>query len=127
MLSTIAGLTAAAAVLAAGPAAPRDHQGYGETKLTLSYLADAGFARAVKLECDPAGGGHPQPDQACAELARVNGDAGRIEPGHSACFLIYAPVTAEITGTWHGATVTWSHKFGNICEMRRATGDLFTF
>jgi subtilisin inhibitor-like len=129
MLSTIVGLAAAAALVAGGAAAagPRDHTGYPSSKLTLSYQADAGFAAAVKLECDPAGGGHPRPDLACAELAEAGGQVDRIEPDRRMCLLVYAPVTAEITGDWRGTTVTWSHTFGNTCEMRRATGELFTF
>jgi hypothetical protein len=130
MISTIVGLAAAAAIVAGVPAAtgPRDHPGgYESSKLTLSYQADAGFADAVKLECDPPGGGHPHPDLACAELAQVKGQPDRMEPGHNACYLIYAPVTAKIDGQWRGTAITWSHKFGNICELRRATGDLFGF
>jgi hypothetical protein len=129
MISTIVGVVAATAIAAggAGVPGPRGHPGYGGTRLTLSYLADAGYAAAVKLQCYPPGGGHPHPELACAELAEVNGVPDRIEPGHNACFLIYAPITAEITGKWRGRAVTWSHKFGNACEMRRATGDLFGF
>ncbi|MFD0517241.1 SSI family serine proteinase inhibitor [Paractinoplanes durhamensis] len=129
MINTVLALAASAALVAGGAAdGPRDHPGgYGSSKLTLSYMADSGFADAVKLECDPAGGGHPHPDLACAELALVDGQVDRIEPARNACFLIYAPVTAEITGDWRGVPVTWSHKFGNMCEMRRATGALFDF
>jgi hypothetical protein len=122
MFSTIVGL---AVLMVPGP---RDHPGgYPETKLTLSYTADAGFADAVKLDCDPPAGGHPHAKLACDELARAGGQPDRITPGHNACFLIYAPVTAEITGQWRGTAITWSHRFGNVCEMRRATGDLFDF
>ncbi|MET3426163.1 hypothetical protein BJ973_005375 [Actinoplanes tereljensis] len=130
MLSTIVGLAASAAIVAGGAAAPpvRGHAGYESSKLTLSYLADAGFAAAVKLECDPAGGGHPHPDLACAELAKVGAEVDRIEPAaNKVCIHLYAPVTAQITGEWRGTTITWSHKFGNTCEMRRATADLFEF
>ncbi|GAA0567170.1 hypothetical protein GCM10010172_58890 [Paractinoplanes ferrugineus] len=126
MISTIAGLAASAVVLVVP--GPRDHPGgYASTRLTLSYTAEAGFADVVKLECDPPAGGHPHPGLACAELARVAGRPDRIAPGHHACFLIYQPVTAEIAGQWRGTALTWSHKFGNMCEMRRATGDLFDF
>ncbi|GIM94548.1 SSI family serine proteinase inhibitor [Paractinoplanes toevensis] len=129
MFTTIVGLAASAALVAGGAAAPgpRDHAGYASSNLTLSYRADAGFAAAVKLKCDPVGGGHPHADLACAELAEVGGEVDRIVPAKKMCILIYAPVVAEIAGDWRGTTVTWSHKFGNICEMRRATADLFDF
>jgi len=128
-------LAAVTAVLAAGPVpATAPDPGYAGgggrgpgARLTLSYMADAGFAAAVKLECDPPGGGHPQPAEACAELALVAGDPGKIEPARTACFLIYAPITAEIQGDWHGMPLTWHHKYGNSCEMHRALGVLFDF
>ena len=90
-------------------------------------MADAGFATAVKLECDPAGGGHPQAAQACAELEAVGGDVDKIEPAHTACIMIYQPVTAEVSGEWRGTTIGWQHRYGNSCEMKRALGVLVAF
>ena len=95
--------------------------------LTVSYMADAGFAMAVKLTCDPPGGGHPRPVQACATLDRAGGDPSRIKRTTTACILLYKPVTATLSGTWQGRQVNWTHRFGNTCEMRRATGELFRF
>jgi hypothetical protein len=127
---------AAVAALAAGPVGPPPGYGSGTARpgetepgvrLTLSYTADAGFASAVKLECDPAGGGHPQSASACDALETVGGDPAQIRPGADACMMIYAPIVAEMTGTWRGTTVTWLHRYGNSCEMRRATGVLFAF
>lgn len=134
MRTTLIGL-AMAAVLAASPAfATQPDPGYAGgggrgpgAELTLTYMAEAGFADAVTLECDPPGGGHPKPADACAELTAVAGDPDRIEPGHGACMMIFAPITAEVTGDWHGTAVTWRHRYGNSCEMRRALGVLFAF
>jgi hypothetical protein len=105
--------------------APRPHD--PQASLTLSYLADAGFATAVKLTCDPVGGGHPEADEACAVLATIDANPDKIVPAHTACMLIYAPLTAELIGTWHGRPVNWTHRYGNSCEMRRATGVIFNF
>jgi subtilisin inhibitor-like len=134
MIRTVIGFATLATTLAtvASPATAggRGAAGYGAagaTELTLAYMADAGFATAVKLTCDPAGGGHPTPAAACAALAEVDADPARIKPAKNACILIYQPITAQMTGVWHGRTVNWSQKFGNSCEMRRATGVLFTF
>jgi hypothetical protein len=119
---------ASAAAMIPGPGygggGGRDHS---PSKLTVSYLADAGFARAVKLECDPVGGGHPQAVAACAELATVGGDPSRIEPAHSACMMIYQPITAEVSGAWRGTAVDWKQRYGNSCEMKRALGALVAF
>jgi subtilisin inhibitor-like len=98
-----------------------------ETELTLSYTADAGYAAAVVVTCDPAGGVHPKVKKVCKTLAKVNGDPDLIKPAQTMCTLQYAPVTAEVTGTWRGRAVDWSQTFGNTCEMVRATGVLFTF
>jgi hypothetical protein len=117
----IGSVAAAAAVLAAGPAvAGGPPGGYGggsarepEVRLTLSYMADAGYAAAVKLDCEPVGGGHPQGEPACATLAAAGGDPERIPPARTMCFLIYAPIVAEMSGQWHGKAIEWRHRYGN--------------
>jgi hypothetical protein len=98
-----------------------------QARLTLSYMADAGFAEAVKLDCGPVGGGHPLGAQVCATLDAADGDPDRIPPSRTMCFLIYAPIEAQVSGTWQGKTIEWEHRYGNACEMRRATGVLFAF
>jgi hypothetical protein len=121
------------AVLAGGAAYAEDPPQYGGgsarpgTALTLSYLADAGFAAAVKMTCEPVGGGHPEAKAVCITLDGTGGDPSKINPTLNACVLIYAPVTAEVTGTWRGTPVAWKQRYGNTCEMRRATGALFQF
>ncbi len=119
----VLGLASPAAAAATGPgAAPRP-----TTDLVLSYTADAGYAAAVTLTCDPAGGAHPKPVKACATLKKVAGDPGRLKPAPAMCTMEYAPITAEITGTFKGRTVHWSKTFGNPCDLARATGVLFAF
>jgi hypothetical protein len=124
LIRTIVGVVSV--FLCSGPAVAAPHYG-ARSRLTLSYLADAGYAAAVKLDCHPAGGGHPKAPQACAVLDAADGDPGKIPDAGTLCYLIYAPVDAEMTGTWHGRAVDWKHRYGNICEMRRATGVLFDF
>lgn len=97
------------------------------TQLTLSYAAAAGYAAALKLGCDPATGPHPKKKQACAQLKKAGGHPDRITPTRSMCYLIYAPIRADVTGTWKGRPVKWSKTYGNKCEMNRATGVLFQF
>ncbi|MFG1608199.1 SSI family serine proteinase inhibitor [Actinoplanes sp. NPDC049265] len=99
----------------------------GKTTLTLAYTAGAGYTAAVVVTCDPAGGVHPKVKKVCKTLRKVKGDPARLKPVNGICTLQYAPVTAEITGTWRGRKVDWSRTFGNTCEMARATGVLFTF
>jgi hypothetical protein len=93
----------------------------------VSYLADAGYAAAVKLRCNPAGGAHPKKGKACQALARVGGDPARLAPAARMCTMEYAPITAQVKGSWQGRKVNWSHKFGNTCDMHRTTGVLTAF
>jgi Subtilisin inhibitor-like len=147
MIRTILALTAAAAVLlssaaaAAGPARPRTDLApaypdrtlartgltLARTDLTLAYMAEAGYATAVTLQCNPPGGAHPRPAAACRTLRAVGGRPGRIKPAATMCMMIYAPITAQITGKWRGRKITWSKTYGNSCEMTRVTGVLFRF
>jgi hypothetical protein len=128
MIRTIVGSVAAGAALLACTATPAAASYAPRGRLTLTYAAEAGNATAaVKLVCNPAGGSHPEASQACATLKTTGADPAKIKPTMTMCMMLYAPVTAEITGTWRGAPVKWTHKYGNGCEMTRATGVLFKF
>jgi hypothetical protein len=128
MIRTVALGAAAAIVLAMSAATAAEAVSTDRTTdLVLSYMAEAGYAAAVKLHCDPAGGAHPEPAKACATLRKVGGRPDRIKAAEIMCMMLYAPVTAEITGTWKGRPLSWQHTYGNRCEMTRATGVLFTF
>jgi hypothetical protein len=99
-----------------------------KTKLTLIYMADAGYAAAVVLRCGPVGGAHPHGAEACATLKKVSGRPERLKaPPDTVCTMEYAPITAQITGKWKGKKVNWSRKFGNTCDLARTTGVLFQF
>jgi hypothetical protein len=112
-------------VLTTGPGvAPRPP---ARTGLVVTYLADAGYAAAVTLSCDPAGGAHPKAAEACAVLATVSGRPGRLEPAATMCTMEYAPITAQINGVWRGRKIKWSHTYPNHCDMTRSTGALTAF
>ncbi|MEU7902376.1 SSI family serine proteinase inhibitor [Actinoplanes sp. NPDC049118] len=119
--NVVAGGRAAGGAAAGTPAAKE------KTELTLSRMSDNGYATAVVLRCHPAGGGHPKKVKACRLLAKVDGDPSKLEPAPTMCTLEYAPVTAQIKGTWQGRRVDWSRRFGNRCEMNRTTGVLMAF
>jgi hypothetical protein len=126
MIRTVLASAAATAVLlgssaaAAGPVHRR-------TDLTLLYMAEAGYATAVTLRCDPPGGAHPKPYAACRTLRTVDGHPARLKPARTMCTMIYAPITAQMAGKWRGRKISWSETYGNTCEMTRATGVLFRF
>ena len=125
--SSIAVAAAVAVVLTGGTAAAAGPAGKKKTDLELSYQADAGYAAALKLRCGPPGGPHPKPAAACRTLTRVHGQPDKIKAAPTICLLVYAPITAEITGRWRGHKIAWKRTYGNKCEMNRATGVLFTF
>ncbi|MFC5908827.1 SSI family serine proteinase inhibitor [Streptacidiphilus monticola] len=104
--------------------------GATELLLTLEHPSpDEGLparpSRSVTLTCDPVGGTHPDPARACADL---EASKGTLElPSDQACILLYSPVVATATGTWHGRAVNWKRRFGNDCELRVRTRSLFRF
>ncbi|MEV8507684.1 SSI family serine proteinase inhibitor [Actinoplanes sp. NPDC051475] len=124
MIRTI-GLSVVLVLAVASPAAAAAKK---RTELELSYTADAGYAAAVILRCDPAGGPHPKKGKACAALAKAGGDPAKLKPARGVlCTMEYAPITARITGRWKGKKVDWSRTFGNPCDMARATGVVMAF
>jgi hypothetical protein len=99
------------------------------TSLTLTISSPDGVEKVVELECDPAGGSHPNAKSACRELHRAQGDFEELadhQPAES-CTMEYRPVTAEAHGTWLGNPADWTHDFGNDCTLRTATGSVFHF
>jgi hypothetical protein len=120
MISTVLTAVALLAGAVPGQAAP-------QSQLTLAYRGQTGQADVVRLTCNPTGGLHPEAGQACAILRSTGADPAKIKPAQLMCMMLYAPVTAQLTGTWRGTRVKWSHRYGNGCEMTRATGVLFKF
>ncbi|MEY9947996.1 SSI family serine proteinase inhibitor [Kitasatospora sp. GAS1066B] len=106
----------------AQPAAPASY-------LRLTIKDDTtGAARAVDLHCDPAGGSHPQPQDACAAIEPTGGDLDLLKgrPG-VLCNDLYQPVTAFAQGAWQGRPVAWQHAFANPCGLHTKTDAVFHF
>jgi hypothetical protein len=91
------------------------------TSLTISVLPNGTEATPMEwtLECDPAGGSHPQPDAACAALA-AHPEALEPVPKATACTMIFGgPQRATITGTLDGEDVNAEFNRGGGCEIER--------
>ncbi|MGH3058072.1 MAG: SSI family serine proteinase inhibitor [Gaiellaceae bacterium] len=91
------------------------------TALTVAYRPDGrdGQAREATLTCEPAGGTHPRPAEAC-EALRANADA--LAPLHPdlMCTQIYGgPEEAEVAGTLDGEQVQATFSRQNGCEIDR--------
>jgi hypothetical protein len=91
------------------------------TSLTIAVTPDEDAKTSTyELTCDPAGGDHPQPKQACAALAKAGADVFDPVPADRACTMIYGgPQTATIKGTYDGAKVDASFSRDNGCEIDR--------
>ncbi|MBO1336676.1 SSI family serine proteinase inhibitor [Streptomyces sp. VRA16 Mangrove soil] len=98
--------------------------GAGPDRLTVT-VTDSGNGNdgTHDLRCGPAGGSHPDPGAACAQLDRVeNGgiDPFAPVPAGTNCTMQYGgDATARITGTWHGRPVDASYKLTDGCEIAR--------
>ncbi len=94
--------------------------------LTISDSTNRAL-RTVDLLCDPAGGTHPHAQSACDALQRVDGHIGTHPQGNPICPLVYDPVHATATGTWHGQPRKYDQTFSNTCVMHGRTGAIFQF
>ncbi|QEU79890.1 SSI family serine proteinase inhibitor [Streptomyces subrutilus] len=120
-------VTSALAAAAAGPLPPLPLAGLltAPDRLTIA-MTDTGnprLDREYRLECDPAGGDHPQKEQACARLEHLSQEGRNpFAPvsDRQICTMQYGgPATARITGTWHGQKVDATFRRTNGCEISR--------
>ena len=73
----------------------------------------------MTLTCDPPGGTHPRPEEACTALEL---DPAALEPlpPDSVCTQIYGgPEEAEVVGTLNGEQVNATFSRQNGCEIDR--------
>ena len=91
------------------------------TVLTITFWPEGreGPPQEAKLTCDPDGGTHTSPAQACKAL-RADADALAPLPPDSICTQIYGgPEEAEITGTLDGEEIQATFSRQNGCEIDR--------
>jgi hypothetical protein len=107
----------------------------GETPGTQTVLQitawpngkDAGAGREWKLNCERAGGTHPDPESACERLLDLEAPfAGT--PQDAICTEIYGgPAVAEVEGLYRGETVNAQFARTNGCEIARWDKHAFLF
>jgi Subtilisin inhibitor-like len=91
------------------------------TELTITVWLQGrdGASEEVLLTCDPPGGTHPRPEEACLAL---QADPSALEPlpPDSVCTQIYGgPEEAEVVGTLDGEQVHATFSRQNGCEVDR--------
>lgn len=91
------------------------------TALTITVVADEGAdPKTYELECDPAGGDHPQPTDACKALDAVGAEVFEPVAKDQMCTDIYGgPQTATVTGTYEGDDIDTEFNRTNGCEIDR--------
>ncbi len=126
-VAAVAAILGFAATASPASAAPADAPPV-RSHLFLSVSgADDTWVRGVSLYCDPPRGFHPHADLACRALEGARGRLDTLAPDRHMCPMVYAPVTATATGTWHGRPVSWERSYANSCVMDARTGSVFRF
>jgi hypothetical protein len=89
--------------------------------MTITVTSDQGATpKTYDLTCEPAGGNHPQPEQACAALVKAGVGIFDPVPKDRACTMIYGgPQKATVKGAWHGKRIDSSFNRSNGCEIAR--------
>lgn len=95
------------------------------TKLTITVAGSpvAGHDGRFVLTCDPAGGQHPDPRNACARLdqaAAARQDLFAAVPEGQMCTQVFGgPATAEVVGTWRDRTINTKITRTDGCQTDR--------
>jgi hypothetical protein len=129
MLRSLGAATAfAVAILAIGSTAAADPAPRPSGDYLTVTVVDSGESAdgTFELFCNPAGGNHRTPEEACAkltELTRWGTDPFAPVPPDAQCTMQYGgPATARIAGTWAGRPVDAEFRRTNGCEISRWAG-----
>jgi hypothetical protein len=117
LLGLVIGLAAACGTTEADD----DPRAQRATELTIIFLqAPDAPERRLELACDPPRGSHPQTDDACALVRRLDAEAFAPIPGNAVCTQIYGgPEIAHVRGTVEGIEVNANFSRTNGCEIER--------
>ncbi|MEV1175824.1 SSI family serine proteinase inhibitor [Nonomuraea sp. NPDC049784] len=91
-------------------------------ELLITVKPESGGEYARTLTCDPDGGLHPRPEEACDALREVDGHVEDLNVDPGPCPMIWDPVTVDVGGHWHGEDVSFHHEFSNNCVAERKFG-----
>jgi hypothetical protein len=92
----------------------------GTTALLVTVQQSPDRAPTVwVLTCQPDGGSHPHPADACSALAVARDPFAPVRVGVFCSFLYGGPQKATIDGFWHGQPVSGQYNRVNGCEVYR--------
>ena len=92
-----------------------------QTALKITLVSDEGVdPETYTLTCDPPGGDHPQPAEACKALDAAGAGVFKPVAKDQQCTLVYGgPQTATVKGTYKGDAVDATFKRTDGCEIDR--------
>lgn len=101
------------------PSGPATGSPGGASQLTIVVDDGAGSISTWTLTCDPAGGNHPEAEQACDAIEGHRSALNPV-PKDRMCAQVYGgPEKATITGTWRGEEIFAALARTNSCEIAR--------
>lgn len=90
--------------------------------LTITSATSGELIAKASLTCLPAGGSHPSPAAACAQLSEADGRIEDIPEDPGICTQEFVPVIVAASGVWRGEERQFEREFGNRCVAVRGTG-----
>jgi cytochrome c1 len=122
--AAIAVLAVSAAPVSAAPAGA--DTGTAVSQLTMTKSGSVN--RQVTLECNPDGGTHPTPVDACAKITAVGGHLELLTSAPGVlCTADWNPVTVTVTGFWQFQWVSFSKTYSNDCVASVGSNYVFRF
>jgi hypothetical protein len=120
----IAAICAAAATACGSTAAPSGAAAPATpvpSKVSLDISVSGGPGKPVErwtLRCDPVGGTHPDPAQACAVLLKAKTPFAPVRKGVACPMILASSKTAKVTGIYFGRHVDTTFIQGG-CQLAR--------
>ncbi|KAI8331302.1 subtilisin inhibitor [Blakeslea trispora] len=96
------------------------------TSLKIESVRENGFNTVASLTCNPVGGTHPRPKEACEKLKSSRGKLNVMTTQGGACLSNYDPVTFIIKGKYNKRPVNYRKRFSNMCFAEAELGAVVT-
>jgi hypothetical protein len=91
----------------------------GTSQLTIVVDDGAGETTTWTLTCDPAGGTHPDPEEACAAVDGHRSALNPVPKGKMCAQVYGGPESATVTGTWRGEQILATLSRTDACQTAR--------
>jgi Subtilisin inhibitor-like len=113
-----AAICAAAATACGTAAAPASSPGPAKVSLDIKVTGGSGGTHHWTLQCDPAGGTHPNPAAACSVLLKAKDPFAPLPRGIMCPMILADAPVAKVTGTYFGQHINTTFSQGGCQEAR---------